>query len=53
MNNYYEVIDSCRLCESKNLQKILDLKEQPPANSLYSPDSDAPNSVPLELMFCE
>ena len=52
MKNYFEIIDSCRLCASKSLEKILDLNEQPPANSLYRPGDDEPCPAPLELMFC-
>ena len=28
-------IKSCRICKSKSLVKIIDLKDQPPANSLH------------------
>ena len=49
----YETIDSCRLCFSKNLSDVLDLGDQPPANSLRSTlDQDVP-VAPLKLVQCQ
>ncbi|MCW8901352.1 MAG: hypothetical protein OQK95_11820, partial [Gammaproteobacteria bacterium] len=52
MSKIFETIQSCRLCDSKDIQEILNLGEQPPANSLYKADDKKPPSVPLRLMFC-
>ena len=54
MNNY-RLEQKCRICSSKNLKMVLDLGEQPPANSflnlneLNSPES----KFPLRLFWCE
>jgi len=52
LEKIYEVIKNCRLCESTNLKKILDLTDQPPANSLYKAGDAKPPKVPLKLLFC-
>ena len=52
MNKIYETIENCRICGSNNIEEILDLGEQPPANSLYSSDDKRPTTVPLRLMYC-
>ena len=52
MIKIYETIQSCRICSSKNIQEILDLGVQPPANSLYKSNNDAPPGVPLRIMYC-
>jgi hypothetical protein len=52
-NKTYETIESCRLCHSKNLADVLDLGDQPPANSLRpSLDQDVP-AAPLKLIQCQ
>ena len=54
MDNY-RLEQKCRICSSKNLKMVLDLGEQPPANSflnlneLNSPES----KFPLRLFWCE
>ena len=53
MIEIYETIENCRICSSKNIQEILDLGDQPPANSLYKINNDAPPCVPLRLMYCQ
>ena len=53
MNEIFETIDSCRACQSKNITEVLDLGDQPPANSLYEHNEDRPPSVPLRLLVCE
>jgi len=45
-------IDSCRLCGSKHLDDVLDLGNQPPANSLRRSDEESAPSAPLKLVFC-
>jgi hypothetical protein len=50
--NIYEEIDACRLCYSNNLEEILNLGNQPPANSLRSNLSESVPFVPLNLVRC-
>ena len=45
-------IFKCRLCGSKELQNILELGDQPPANSLRKSLYDTLNSVPLIICRC-
>ena len=52
MNRMYETVTECRICKSKEIEIVLDLGNQPPANSLYEKDSEMPPEVPLRLMFC-
>jgi hypothetical protein len=42
----------CRCCKSENLRKILDLKDQPLANTYVSSPTKI-KTYPLELMLCE
>ena len=35
MIEIYETIKNCRICSSKNIKEVLDLGDQPPANSLF------------------
>ena len=53
MSEIFESIESCRLCQSKKTLDVLDLGDQPPANSLYKAGETKPVSVPLRLVFCE
>jgi SAM-dependent methyltransferase len=46
-------IDCCRLCDSRELETILDLGNQPPANSLRASLSDTVPTVPLVLCRCK
>jgi hypothetical protein len=45
--------ESCRLCQSKELDQYLDLGVQPPANSFIRPE-DIPEEryFPLEVVRC-
>ena len=52
MNKIFETISKCRICFSTNLNEVLNLGNQPPANSLYEPTDKPPPSVPLRLLFC-
>jgi SAM-dependent methyltransferase len=45
-------IAECRLCGSKDLQTILELGNQPPANSLRKKSSDTLKNVPLTICRC-
>lgn len=49
----YEEITRCRACFSPSLSNILNLGDQPPANSLHKPDDPCPSKIPLTLLFCE
>ena len=53
MSEIYETIKCCRICGSDNIEEVLDLGEQPPANSLYRSDEKRPPDVPLRLMYCQ
>ena len=44
-----KTIVKCRLCKSKELQVILELGDQPPANSLRKNLSNSLENVPLTL----
>jgi len=50
----YNLIKKCRICSGENLQLILDLGEQPPANSLISKAelSLLEPKFPLRLFWC-
>jgi SAM-dependent methyltransferase len=48
----YETIEECRVCHSANIQEVLNLGKQPPANSLYRLNDDYPEDVPLRLVYC-
>ena len=52
MSKIYETINSCRICDSKDIREVLNLGDQPPANSLYRVDDSQPPSLPLRLLFC-
>jgi hypothetical protein len=45
-------ISSCRLCDSNSLVKIIDLKDQPPANSLHK-KKEKIKKFPLIVLFCK
>ena len=53
MSNIYQTIECCRICGSNNLREVLNLGEQPPANSLYRSGEEKPPAVPLRLMYCQ
>ena len=53
MSEIYETIKCCRICGSDNIEEVLNLGEQPPANSLYRSDEKRPPAVPLRLMYCQ
>lgn len=47
-----KTITECRLCGSKDLQMILELGNQPPANSLRKKLSETLENVPLTICRC-
>jgi hypothetical protein len=49
----FSEIDECRLCSSRNLQNVLDLGVQPPANSLRKDLNESLPYAPLKLVQCE
>lgn len=51
--NIFTDIDSCRLCSSKKLHSIVDLTNQPPANSLRKDLGEVLPKAPLKLIHCE
>lgn len=53
VNNNYETINKCRISDSKELVKVLDLGVQPLANSLKKKQFEAEKKYPLTLSFCE
>lgn len=48
----FEMVDACRICGSPDLRPVLDLGDQPPANSLRADPSEVLTPVPLDLVFC-
>jgi hypothetical protein len=49
----YTEIDACRLCLSKNMHPVLDLDNQPPANSLRKDLIEPVPEAPLALLRCD
>jgi len=49
----YNRITKCRISESTSLQKILDLDDQPLANSLKQSQDYKKEKFPLSISFCE
>ena len=49
----YETINECRVCSSSRIVEVLNLGSQPPANSLYGPEENLPEDVPLRLVMCK
>ena len=46
-------MNKCRICSSPNIEEVLSLGEQPPANSLYEIGKEKPPYIPLRLMYCD
>ena len=53
MSKIFETIECCRICSANDLQEVLNLGDQPPANSLYKIEEDRPPKAPLRLMHCK
>jgi len=51
-SKYLEKIDSCRVCNNKNVVEVLDLGDQPPANSLIRKINENEKIYPLSLSWC-
>ena len=49
----YHTINECRISNSKDLTKVLDLGLQPLANSLKKKQFEDENKYPLTLSYCE
>lgn len=47
----FKKVKKCRVCGSKNLSQIINLGDQPPANSLM-PKITNQKKIPLSLLFC-
>ena len=48
----FEEIKNCRICDSNEIVRFMDLTDQPPANSLRSELSENLQNVPLQLVHC-
>lgn len=48
----FQTISKCRICENQQVDLILDLGDQPPANSLYKESDSPPCRVPLRIGRC-
>lgn len=48
----FELIETCRICNSKDIVTFMDLTDQPPANSLRSNLNEKSPTVPLQLVHC-
>ncbi len=53
MRNYSKKISKCRICLSTKLVSILNLGDQPAANSLKKKQFDKEKSFPLNVIVCE
>ena len=53
MNKDYETINKCRISDSEELVKVLDLGVQPLANALKKKQFEDEKKYPLTLSFCE
>ncbi len=49
----YKTISTCRICGEKQQNRILDLGEQPPANSLRESLDEVLPMVPLSIIHCD
>ena len=49
----YKKIKKCRICFGQKLLHILNLTDQPPANTLRNNLKEKIKSIPLNLMFCK
>jgi hypothetical protein len=53
MNENYNILKECRISNSKNLTKILDLGLQPLANSLKKKQFELEEKYPLSISYCK
>jgi len=52
-DSIFQVISNCRICGNGNLNNILDLGKQPPANSLRDNLEEPLPFVPLSIVHCD
>ena len=52
VDEVFKIESDCRTCGSSDLLPVLDLGDQPPANSLRSDPAEDLVAVPLNLVFC-
>src|SRR3989338_8058548 len=50
--SFMKLIDNCRSCDSRNIEKFLDFGKQPFANALLKDPQDEEKHYPLSLSFC-
>lgn len=50
--NTYKILDKCLCCDSSNLQTVIDLGYQPPANSYLKSINEEELFFPLKLNYC-
>ncbi len=48
----FELIKTCRICDSSDIVTFMDLTDQPPANSLRADLAEKLPNVPLQLVHC-
>ena len=48
----YESIQKCRICDNRILEEVLNLGDQPLANSICDPKDSKLPCIPLRLLFC-
>ncbi len=53
LNSNFNIIKECRISQSKDLKKVLDLGLQPLANSLKEKQFEDEEKYPLTLSYCE
>lgn len=51
LNKMYKIINKCRICSNKNLNSVINLGNQPPANSLKKKASKQ-IQIPLNVLRC-
>ena len=52
-DSIFQIISNCRICGKDKLNNILDLGEQPPANSLRDNPEESLPSIPLSIVHCD
>ena len=52
-DSIFKIISNCRICGKDRLNNILDLGEQPPANSLRKNLEEFLPFVPLSIVHCD
>ena len=53
MKKIWKNVRKCRICNDKNLISVLDLGNQPPANSLKKSFNTKVQEIPLHLLMCK